>query len=69
MEKELSMRQHWFEHVRKTRKKISRGKEVASHRDAMKAASDTWPVAKAKIERSKKNKARKIAKEKAKAKN
>ena len=69
MEKELSMRQHWFEHVRKTRKRMSRGKETASHRDAMKAASETWAVAKAKIERSIKSKARKIAKEKAKAKN
>ena len=69
MEKELSMRQHWFEHVKKTRKRMSRGKEIASHREAMKAASDTWAAAKAKIERSKKSKARKVANEKAKAKN
>ena len=69
MEKELSMRQHWFEHVKKTRKRMSRGKETASHREAMKAASETWADAKAKIERSKKSKARKVAKEKAKAKN
>ena len=69
MEKELSMRQHWFEHVRKTRKKMSRGKDTASHRDAMKAASDTWAEVKGKIERAKKSKARKDAKEKTKAKN
>ena len=69
MEKELSMRQHWFEHVKKTRKRMSRGKETASHREAMKAASETWAAAKAKIERSKERKARKDAKEKAKVKN
>ena len=50
MEKELSMRQHWFEHVKKTRKRMSRGKETASHREAMKAASETWADAKAKID-------------------
>ena len=56
-------------HIKKADGCISRGKDTASHRDAMKAASETWAVAKAKIERSKKSKARKIAKEKAKAKN
>ena len=55
-----TMRTEWFEHVRKTRKKMTRGKDVCSHRDAMKAASTTWADAKAKILRIRK---RKIAKE------
>ena len=48
----LSMRQHWFEHVRKTRAKMTKAKkEKVSHRDAMKSASVSWAVEKAKIER------------------
>ena len=62
MEK-LSMRQHWFEHVRKTRTKMARAqKEKVSHRDAMKTASVSWAVEKAKIERKLK-KLKKIPKE------
>ena len=35
------MRKAWFDYVRKTRAKLSRGKkEKCSHRDAMKAASE-----------------------------
>ena len=46
------MRKFWFEHVRKTRKKLSKGKkDQATHRQAMAAASVTWPKEKAKIER------------------
>ena len=59
-EKKPTMRNEWFDHVRKTRKKMSRGKNQISHRDAMKAASGTWPEAKAKLIRTRK---RKIAKE------
>ena len=60
-----SMRKEWFEHVKRTRVKMSKkSKTPVSHRDAMKAASDTWADAKAKIERSNKRKARKTAKEK-----
>jgi 6-phosphogluconolactonase/glucosamine-6-phosphate isomerase/deaminase len=45
-----TMRNHWFEHVAKTRKKMSRGKkETISHRAAMTEASQTWPNAKKKI--------------------
>ena len=58
--KAATMRTEWFEHVRKTRKKMSRGKNQISHRDAMKAASSTWPEVKAKLLRTQK---RKIAKE------
>lgn len=47
------MRSAWFEHVRKTREKESRGKKnKMSHRDAMKSASVTWAAVKAKLERS-----------------
>ena len=47
-----SMRVHWFDHVAKTRKKMSRGKkENVSHRDAMREASQTWPTVKKKITR------------------
>ena len=63
-EENRSMRQHWFDHVRKTRAKMSKGKkETVLHRDAMKQASVSWADAKAKIERSTKRKAKKNAKE------
>lgn len=59
------MRKEWFEHVKRTRVKMSKkAKDPVSHRDAMKAASETWGEAKAKIQRANKRKARKIAKEK-----
>ena len=45
-----AMRKHWFEYVRKTRKKMARGKkEPVSHRDAMKEASQSWAAEKAKL--------------------
>ena len=45
-----TMRNHWFDHVRKTRKKMSRGKKVqCSHRDAMVEASTTWPTMRKKV--------------------
>ena len=44
------MRSEWFEHVRKTRKKMARGtKDPVSHRDAMKEASQSWGTEKAKL--------------------
>ena len=44
------MRKAWFDYVRKTRAKLSRGKkEKCSHRDAMKAASDGWVLEKVKV--------------------
>jgi hypothetical protein len=45
-----TMRNHWFEHVAKTRKKLSRGKkEGMTHRVAMTEASQTWPAVKKKL--------------------
>ena len=44
------MRKAWFEFVRKTRTKLSRGqKDKCSHRDAMKAASEGWVKEKQKV--------------------
>ena len=49
-ERKKTMRNHWFDHVRKTRKKMSRGKKIpVEHRDAMKEASTTWPALKKKL--------------------
>ena len=49
-----NMRVNWFEHVRKTRKKLSKGLKqgkLVPHRDAMKAASQNWPVIKEKLKK------------------
>ncbi len=52
IERPKTMRHHWFEHVRKTRKKLSKGKkEIVSHKLAMREASATWPTAKKKVEK------------------
>ena len=60
-----SMRKEWFEHVRKTRVKMSKGKkDKVTHRDAMQAASVTWSAVKEKVERRIKREARKAAKQK-----
>ena len=64
--KPCSMRQSWFEHVKKTRKKMSKGKkDQVSHREAMRIASTTWGVEKAKLVKKKEREARKAAKLKA----
>ena len=48
--KKKSMRNYWFDHVRKTRKKLSKGLPTpVSHREAMKKASATWPELKGKL--------------------
>ena len=63
MEKPRTMRQHWFDHVRRTRVKMTKSsKENVSHREAMKIASDSWPAEKQKIERANKRAAKKKAK-------
>jgi len=62
--KSSKMRCAWFEHVRKTRVKLSKGKETCTHREAMKAASTTWAVQKEKLVRKHKREARKNAKSK-----
>ena len=43
------MRKKWFEHVEKTRRKMKRTEKNTTHRQAMTAASETWPTAKVKI--------------------
>ena len=58
------MRSAWFEHVRKTRRKLSKGKkEQVSHRVAMQHASSTWPKEKEKVQRAQKRAQRKKEKE------
>ena len=54
-----SLRKQWFEHVKKTRKKLSRKNAPCSHVDAMKKASETWPAVKQKILRKRKREAKK----------
>ena len=50
--KPRTLRNDWFDHVKKTRKKLSKGlPELVKHRDAMKKASETWPDVKVKIKR------------------
>ena len=61
---ERNMRQLWFDHVAKTRTKLSRGKkEKATHRAAMVAASSTWPKEKAKITKRRERESRRAAKQ------
>ena len=48
------MRVNWFDHVRKTRKKLSKGLKqgkLVPHREAMKVASQSWPVIKLKLQK------------------
>ena len=61
-----AMRKKWFEHVRKTRTKMSRQKkETVSHREAMKEASQSWAVEKAKLLKRMARESRKKAREQA----
>ena len=58
------MRSAWFEHVSKTRKKLRRErKEDVTHRQAMAAASVTWPKEKEKIQRRLKREKKRQARE------
>ena len=59
---EPSMRKNWFEHVRKTRRKLQRTNKEATHRQAMKEASTTWPKEKVKIQNKIKRERRKLVK-------
>ena len=62
------MRSAWFDHVRKTREKESRGKKVkVTHREAMKIASASWPAIKAKLQRKAERERKKQEREKKKA--
>ena len=61
------MRRAWFDHVSKTRKRLSKGKkESVTHRTAMAAASSTWPKEKEKVQRKIAREAKKAAATKAK---
>ena len=52
-----SMRSAWIEHVAQTKAKGNRGKKTMTHREAMAAASLTWPKKKKKLERIRKKQA------------
>ena len=58
----ISMRHEWFNWVSKTRKKLSKGKNTCSHREAMSHASATWPAEKAKLVKKRAREQRKLAK-------
>ena len=60
---ETSMRKLWFDHVSKTRRRLQRKQKDATHRQAMKEASISWPKEKIKIQNRIKREARKLAKE------
>ncbi len=65
--KPVTMRHHWFAHVAKTRKKLTKArKEPVSHREAMREASTSWGPIKErltkKIQRAKKKADRKSRK-------
>ena len=57
------MRKLWFEPVSKTRRKMQRTNKGATHRDAMKEASVTWPKEKVKIQNKHKRESRRLEKE------
>ncbi len=58
-----SLRKDWFEHVRKTRKKLSKGKKTqVEHREAMKTASVSWPKEKERILKKRKREEKREAK-------
>ena len=57
------MRKLWFEHVGKTRRKLQRKDKKATHRQAMKEASISWPKEKVRIQNRIKREARTLAKE------
>lgn len=61
---QASMRKEWFVYVRKIRKKLSKGKGTppCSHRQAMSAASESWPAEKQKILKRMKREQRKAMK-------
>ena len=63
---QVNMRKKWFEHVEKTRKKMLRQDKTTTHRQAMTAASTTWPTEKVKIQnkiKREKRRADKLAKQ------
>ena len=58
-----SMRIHWFEHVRKTRKLLTSSRKVpVTHQDAMREASISWPTKKLKIQKKYQRERKKLQK-------
>jgi len=52
MDPATSMRTHWFEHVRKTRKALIASRKTAvTHQEAMREASTTWATKKVKVQK------------------
>ena len=47
----VNYRKEWFNHVAKERRRLQRKDKNATHRQAMAAASVTWPKQKAKLQR------------------
>ncbi len=47
----VNYRKEWFNHVAKERRRLQRKDKKATHRQAMAAASVTWPKQKAKLQR------------------
>ena len=64
----MNFRKEWFNWVGKERKRLQRKNKTASHKEAMAAASITWPKQKAKIKRKADREARKSQKAAASAK-
>ncbi len=61
--KPVTMRNHWFAHVAKVRKKLTKERKVkVSHREAMREASVSWVVEKEKCKRKLARLAKKSAK-------
>ena len=58
-----SMRIHWFEHVRKTRKQlVSSRKAPVTHQEAMREASISWPTKKEKLQKKLQRQKKKLEK-------
>ncbi len=65
-----SLRKDWFDHVKKTRKKMSKGQKVlVEHREAMKNASVSWPKEKERILKKRKREEKRDAKKSVREKN
>ena len=58
----MNYRKEWFNWVAKERKRLQRKNKTASHKQAMAAASVTWPKQKAKIKRKADREAKKSQK-------
>ena len=51
-DKPKTMRHHWFSHVAKTRKSLTKSrKQPVTHREAMREASTTWAPIKERLQK------------------